>query len=267
MQFKAPHAAASVRYRLEILDAAGLLVHRVPWKRNLILDQGLDAVAVRGWVQNFDYAVAGTGTTATRRDSGAITVSRAGTTLTASAGFFEAADAGRLFKFDTGEEVRISSYTDGTYVETVTSGTIVSAEGTVWYVNQTALATETKRTGTLSTDSGDNGSSFLVDTWTHKRSFIFSAESGSVNYREVGWSATNTPGNNLFGRDLLAGGGVNLVSGQQLKVTVEMSVKIGPASSTPFRRPMAVLPGALAGRAWAWRSAGGWSRCGAVKSG
>ena len=129
---------------------------------------------------------------------------------------------------------RISSYTDGTHVETVTSGTIVSAEGTVWYVEQTALAAESKRTNIYGTDSGDNVSAFLVDTWTFHRSFIFSAESGTVNYREVGWSHTASAGPNLFGRDLFAGGGVVLVAGQQLKVIVEMTVKLSPASSTPW---------------------------------
>ncbi len=232
------HAAASVRYRLEILDAAGRIVARVPWKKNLILDQGLNAVAARSWVDNFLIAAVGTGTTPTRRDSGAITISRAGTTLTASAGFFEADDAGRLFKFDTGEEVRIVSYTDPTSVETADSGAIAAAEGTVYYVNQTGLTTEAKRSTGYTTDTSDNGTTFLAGTLTFKRSFIFAAEVGTVNYREIGWSHTATVGTNLFGRDLFAGSGLVLIAGQQLKAIAELSVTLSPASSTAFVNPI-----------------------------
>lgn len=224
--------AAAVHYRVDVIDAAtGRLIRRLPRRRNLILDQGLDGIAVRSWALAFRYAAVGTGTTPTKRDSGAVTVSRAGFTLTASAGFFEAADVGRLFKFDSGEEVRISAYTDSTHVTTSTSGTIAAAEGTVWYVNQTALITETKRTGTYAQDGGSNGSAFSGDTYTHKRTFLFAAESGTVTYREIGWSHDVGSGANLFGRDLLAGAGVTLVAGQQLRVVVELSVAYSPASS------------------------------------
>lgn len=228
---------ASVRYTLQILER-GKIVRTIPTKKNLILDQGLDGIASRAWVTAFEYAAVGTGTEPTRRDTGAVTVSRAGSTLTASAGFFIASDAGRLFKFDSGEEVRITAYTSATEVTTADSGAIAADAGTVWYVNQTALQTESKRTNTYGTDSGDNGTTFLTDTLTFKRSFIFSAEVGTVTYREIGWSHTGAAGANLFGRDLLAGSGVTLVAGQQLKAICELSVKLSPASSTAFVNPI-----------------------------
>src|SRR5690606_11548336 len=162
----------------------------------------------RRWAASFTSAVVGTGTDPVRRDSGAVTLSRAGTTVTASAGFFEAADVGRLLKMDTGEDMRVISFASSTSVEVDTSRPIAATPGTVWYVNQTALVSESKRSNTYSTDGGANGSTFLVDTWTHKRTFVFSAEAGPVVYREIGWSWTNTVGANLFGRDLLAGAGV-----------------------------------------------------------
>jgi hypothetical protein len=234
MQITAPTQSAQVHYTVAVLDDRGRAVRRLKRKRNLILDQGLDGIAVRSWAASFTHAAVGTGTTPTKRDSGAITVSRTGSTLTASAGFFEAADVGRLFKFDTGQEVRITAFSSATAVTTATSGAIAAAEGTVWYVNQTGLATETKRSGTYSTDAGANGSSFLAGTWTHKRTFIFSAETGTVTYREIGWSHTATAGANLFGRDLLAGVGVTLVSGQQLRVVVQLSVSFSPGESSPY---------------------------------
>lgn len=231
-------SAAQVHYRVSVLEA-GRTVARLPRKKNLILDQGLDAVAARTWCENFAVAAAGTGTDPVRRDSGAVTFSRAGNVVTASAGFFVASDVGRLIKWNTGEEARIVTYNSGTEVITADSGTIASDQGTIWYVNRVGLATESKRTNTYGTNGGDNGSTFLTDTWTHKRTFIFSAEVGTVTYREVGWSHTTTPGGNLFGMDLLPGAGVTLVAGQQLKIEVELSVTYAPASSTAWANVIA----------------------------
>ena len=234
MNVTAPTQSAEVQYTVEVLDASGRVARRLDRKRNLILDQGLDGVAVRSWAASFTHAAVGTGTTPTKRDSGATTLSRTGSTVTASAGFFEAADVGRLLKFDTGEEVRITAFTDAQTVTTADSGAIAAAEGTVWYVNQAGLTAEVKRTGTYSNDAGANGSTFSAGAWTHKRTFIFTAETGTVVYREIGWSHTAAPGSNLFGRDLLAGAGVALVAGQQLRVSVELSVAYSPVSSTAY---------------------------------
>ncbi len=226
---------SQVHYSVAVIDAAtGREVMRLPRKRNLILDQGLDGIAARSWAASFTQAVIGTGTDPTKRDSGAVTFSRAGTTVTASAGFFEAADVGRLLKWDTGEEVYVTAFTDASTVTVATSGTIAAGEGTIWYVNQTGLTTETKRTGTLSADSGAHGTVWTGGTATMKRTFIFSAETGTVNYREIGWSYTASAGANLFGRDLLDGVGVTLVSGQQLRVTVELSLTLSPATPTAY---------------------------------
>ena len=228
------HSAACVVYQVSILNRDGSLARVLPAKRNLILDQGLDGLVLRTWEQSFAVAVVGTGTTPTKRDSGAITVSRAGATLTASAGFFEAADVGRLFKFDTGEEVRITGFTDALTVTTDTAGTIAAAEGTVWYVNQQGLAAESKRSNTYSTSAGECGTTVVMPTITMKRTFVFAAETGTVTYREIGWSHTTAVANNLFGRDLLAGVGVTLVAGQQLKVSVQLAVTFSPAAPVAY---------------------------------
>lgn len=235
------HASAAVHYRFRVRDAAsGRVVRRLSQrKRNLILDQGLNAVAARSWAGNFTYAVAGTGDDPVKRDSGAVTFTRAAAVVTASAGFFEAADAGRLLKFDTGEEMRITVFNSATSVDVDTAGALGASEGTVWYVDRTALETEVKRTNTYGGDGGDNETTFVTPTRTFKRTFVFSAEAGPVTYKEIGWSHIVTAGANLFGMDLLAGGGVALIAGQQLEVIVELSVSLTPAASTAWVNPVA----------------------------
>ncbi len=219
------HTAAAVFYCASVVDAAtGLEVRALPRKKNLILDQGLDRVAVEKWQDCIRYAAAGSDATPTRRDSGAVTVSRAGSVLTASAGFFVPADVGRLFKFNTGEEVKITAYTSATQVSTATSGAIAAAAGTVWYVNQTGLVAELARTNTYGTAGGDNTLALdaVAGTLTQRRTFIFPPEAALVTYREVGWSHDGAADQNLFGRDVLPGAGLTLAAGQQLKIVLDL---------------------------------------------
>ena len=225
--------SAAVHYTVQVLNPDGSLAFALPRKRNLILDQGLNLAASHSWVALFSYAAVGTGTTPVKRDSGLTTFTRSGSTVTASANFFEAGDVGRLFKFDSGEECYITGFADVQNVTVSASGTVAAAEGTVWYVNQTSLTAETKRTNTYGGDSGDNGWTFSLGRCINKRTFIFSAESGTVIYNELGWSNTGTAGANLFGRDVISGG-VSLSAGQQLKVIVELSLSGTPATPTPY---------------------------------
>ncbi len=231
-----PHQSGAVRYALEVIDAHGAPVRRIAQKRNLILDQGLDFVAARNWVENMAYAVVGTGTAPVKRDSGAITFTRALAVVTASAGFFDGAgaDIGRLLKFDTGEEMYIiAPAIDTTHANVSVSGALGASEGTLWYVNATGHGAETKRTGTLGTDSGDNGSAFVRPSWTMTRTFIFSAEAAPIIYNEIGWSWTNAAGGNLFGRDIITGG-VSVGIGQQLKVILQFILTMSPDTPTAW---------------------------------
>ncbi len=221
--------AAAVEYETFILNCDGSVAsHRAP-KRNLILDQGLNQVATTLWCNCFLNVAVGTGTDPVKRDSGTTTFTRSGTVITANNGFFEPADVGRLFKFDTGDEAYITAFTSTFTVSVNISGSNAASEGTVWYVNLTSLQTETARTGTLSVDAGDNGTTFSVNTYTHKRTFLFGAVGAPVTYREIGWSPNGSAGANLFGRDIIPGAGDALLAGQQYKVIVRLFLTISPS--------------------------------------
>lgn len=224
------HTSAAIRYQTRILNADGSIASIRPWKRNLILDQGLDAVAASSWVSQFQACAIGSAATATKRDSGLTTFSRAVDQVTASAGFFEAADVGRLLKFDTGEEMYVTVFTSPLLVTVNIAGVIAPSQGTVWYVNQTGLTTELKRSSTYSGGPAFNKTTFAVDTITHQRQFLFPAEVGAVTYREIGWSSNGGAGANLFGRDVIPGAGDSLLAGQQYQVIVTMILTISPAT-------------------------------------
>lgn len=215
------------------------LVSTTGERENLILDQGLNKLlrssGTISWSTYSNYCVAGTGTTATTTDSGATTATTAGssTTVTASGSIFVAAHVGGLIRFDSGEERYIASQTGTECVVTVAVNIAAPTLFTVWAVNQTGLASESKRTNTYLTGSGNCGSSIVGNAWSGKRTYDFTAEVGNVNYTELGWSDLVTAASNLNSRTLITGGTVSVLIGQQLRVIYTLIVTVTPNASTP----------------------------------
>jgi hypothetical protein len=230
-RFHGIHTTAQLRVQRVILEADGSETSRTAFKKNLILDAGLDLVATTLWANETTYCHIGTGTNPFQRDSGAITISVTTLVATASAGFFEAGDVGRLLKLDSGEEYYISAFTDTTHVDLLAGADAAASEGTIWYVNRTVLQTEVKRTATVRTSSGDNGTAYdaTFRTFTHRRTHLFTAEVGAVTYQEIGWGPTNTTA--LFSGLVLSGGGDSLVAGQQYMVISELILTPSPTTS------------------------------------
>ena len=224
------HQTAQVRYRRELVNGYGRRVWRSNWSRNLILDSGLEFVAGYAWAQCFCYLALGTTTNPTKRDSGSITFTRTWNVVTASAGFFTAGDVGRLLKFDSGAEMKITAFTDSQTVTVSSSGTLGVSEGTVWYVNDTGHGAEFLRTNSVSTSTGDCASTFLTDTWTHQRTFLTPVFGTSQTVKEIGWAPAAA--GSLFGRDLVSGGGDYVPAGMRYKVIVQLSCRYSPTSST-----------------------------------
>lgn len=227
------HLGLRVNYRREIINPDGSVAFRSPWRHNLILDSGLDKIGTTGICSCFSAGVIGTGTSPTERDSGATTISVTSGVATASANFFEAQDVGRLLRLDTGEQYYVTNFTDVQNVDVVGAGDAAASEGTIYYVNDTQLDTEHKRTGSYRTGTGDNESTYdgTLERWTHKRTYLFSAEAGPVTIREVGWS-DGTGVQTLFGRDVLPGLGDSLLAGQQYVISIELIVSVGPSVQT-----------------------------------
>ncbi|WP_043582120.1 hypothetical protein [Geminisphaera colitermitum] len=229
-----------IRYKISVLNPDGTEELRQPWKKNLILDNGLNALVENyHWDDVIRAAVVGTGTTPTRRDSGNIAFTQTGNTVKASAAFFSNEDVGRLLKLDTGEEMRIQAVAD-----TVTASVDIArelpapAKGTIWYVNQTGLTAETMRTDVYGTGGDDNTVNIVDNQLVRKRTFIFNAVTTQVTLHEVGWSWNYyQSSNSLFGRDVLEGGGVTLVPGQQLKVVLNLYIALSPLSPVAMPGP------------------------------
>jgi len=201
--------------------------------QNLILDQGLNNVMTSyAWASAFQACAVGTGTTPTYVDSGSITATASSTTVTSSSSFFTSGMTGYLIKFDSGEERYITfvSATTATLSSALTIGSPTLF--TVYAVNQTGLDTETKRSNTYLTGSGNCGTSWTSTTSAQMRTYDFSIEGSNINYSELGWSDTTTSGNNLFSRTLIAGGTVTVLTGQGLRVVYTLTITVSSSTST-----------------------------------
>lgn len=219
------HSKASVTYETFIIDANGRETSPRGPKKNLLLDSGLDFFATYSFWDSFKYCAVGTGTTPTKRDSGAITAAISGGVATASADFFEAGDVGRLLKIDNGQEVKITGYTSETQVLVAGASDDPGGEFTVWYVNEVGHGNEVDRTNNLGTDTGDVHSVVTATGIEHKRTFVFPVAAEAQTLTEIGWSPASSGG--LLGRDLIPGAGDSLAPGQQYKVVVKLRIDLG----------------------------------------
>ncbi|MFN0130797.1 MAG: hypothetical protein ACKV19_29390 [Verrucomicrobiales bacterium] len=155
--------------------------------------------ATIAWRECMVYGVAGTGTTDTRE---AITgdYNQSGTTVTRTSGArdFTAADVGKLIKFGSGEESKISAFSSATVVTVVETRTVTTTSITLYHVNQARLTTETKRSNTYPTFTFDDGTASqttILDAVnakiTLRRTYDFTAEVGSVTIAEIGVANNN----------------------------------------------------------------------------
>lgn len=105
-------------------------------------------------------------------------------------------------------------------------------------LENTSLANETKRTGTI-----QSASSFVsAGSYNIRRVFDFSQETETVFYGELGWSPFGSPGNNLFSMALMVDqngnvGPIKVDRLQFLRVTYTLSISFSPSSLT-FNAPL-----------------------------
>lgn len=192
------NVAVSVRYKTQIKSAGGIILKESPWRKNLVLDQGLNNFAKKTNGNNtpvtcMTTCAVGSGTNPNQIASGAITFTQAGTTLTASGNFFTSGMVGGIFKYGAsgsgGIEVYIVSFMSTTQVTVNTSLTVSTpTAGTVWQVQQTALQTQILSTSTYQTLSGNCGSTVASPNITHQRTFVFPMQGSPYNVNEIGWN-------------------------------------------------------------------------------
>lgn len=207
----------------------GKVVYETPEVPNLILDRGLNRMATTYIVDLFKYCAIGTGSTPVEDPSGSIKATASGTTVVADTTFFSAADVGKLLRFATGERSKIVTFIDP-YTVTVADALNVPSPTafSLWRVNQVGLANEVKRNNGYLPGVEHCTTYVEGDVVVHKRTYEFLAETAPIQYSEVGFSESDSPGANLNSRGLFPGAPLSLVAGQQLRVIYFFRVRISP---------------------------------------
>jgi hypothetical protein len=194
-----PHSAPALKWA--VIDAVTKKVVRdsgPDWIPNLILNNGMTRIYTDYWVNAVTYAIAGTGTTPTSVDSGATTAAQSGTNITSSGSFFGSGDVGNTVKFTSGEEALITAFNSATSVTVSNSATVPSTTFVMYNTNQTGLINEQKRTNTYLTGSGNCGTTQVVNQFQNRRTYDFTAETGTVNYTEIGFGWAVSGANTTF---------------------------------------------------------------------
>ena len=220
-----------LHYTLSVLRN-GKVIKTLPKSRNLILDSGLNNHATVDLPGLFNAMLLGAtpSPTPVRRDSGAVTLSQSGTTITASGNFFQTTDTGRLLKYNDvpGTEVYLT-YVSATQAIASLTASVSSINGTIWYVNETALDDATPvTTNTRNGGAALNGTSWSGAVQTLKRTLVTSPVGAPVTFTEIGFN-TNGANTNIFDRDIITGG-VSLLTGDQARCTVEVITTYSPTT-------------------------------------
>jgi hypothetical protein len=238
-----PSAGITARGHLkcQVVDARTRRVVRDHgWQKNLILNQGLDMVAVRPWADCFTNAAAGTGTPTLSVDPAPTLLSQNGVVLTLSGGAFvftdTATDAGKTVKWISGQEAVIVSVDSPTQARVADAKTIFPAKSfKIFSTNETGLQSEVGRNVSYFTGEFGCGTTLSSGTGvvTLRRSLDFAPEVGSITYTEVGLSHTGSAGANLFAEILLQVP-VLVNPGQFLRVIYDLQLGVAPV--IPFTR-------------------------------
>lgn len=230
--------SVSMRIRTVQLDPEGNIVFERPFSKNLVLDSGLNGMALDTSLSNngdpaasFRYCHIGSGTNPTSIASGSITFTQAATSLASSSPFFTSAMVGGLFKYGVGSggvELYITAFITNILVTVGTSMTVASPTvGTVWQVQATTLQTEISRTNTYRTLGGDNFTTCTSPTAVMQRTFNFGTQGSSINVNEIGWGSLN--GTSIGGRIVLPSTDVVGIGNTYL-VILQLTITFSPAS-------------------------------------
>jgi hypothetical protein len=210
----------------------GKVVFETPFASNLILENGMTAIATNVVTSLFTYCAIGSGTTPTEQTSGSITATTSGTTCTSNTAFFNSGMVGQLIYFPgTSQSATITAYTNDQNVTlNATLGISSGLVFDIFAINQTGLADEIQRTNTYLTGSGNCGTTYSGGVYTHQRTYDFAIETGTVVYNEVGFSSASSAGANLNMRGIFSTAPITLVAGQQLRVIYYVLVTVTPIS-------------------------------------
>lgn len=239
------HQRIEGSYKIAVLDGQTneIVWEQKDWRKNLILNDGMDHIYADAICNCFTYGIAGTGTRVNSIDSAGSSGSVSGTTMTLHpagtltdftaplSGHIQQVEAGDMIKFSNNTEVMVVSV-DGPTTATVTPSVSISElQFSVWKTAQTGLHIEKWRSNTYASGSQYCSSSYSGSVVTHRRTYDFPIETGSLTtFTEigVGWAPSGVK--TTFSRILLSGAPVSVDVGQRLRIIYQLAVTFAPTT-------------------------------------
>jgi len=243
----------SGRYCVQVVDSTtDEIMADYGWHKNLILNNGMDAVASVEMGALSEIAISGTGSrpnyftsstsTITQSanyiglvNSSSITSFNQSVTTNGTSSYPYIVQAGDLIIDQTlSQSVVITTSIDGKTIQISGNGQSFSTPRTftIWKTSQYGLQGESQRTnnyypGFVNTSSWNCGSVQSGSTLTMRRTFNFLPEVQTQSYTEVGCGWNTNPSYGAFSRVLLPQT-VSLSPFQQLRLIYDLSVSYGP---------------------------------------
>lgn len=188
------------------------------WKKNLILNNGMNQVYTNCIVDLMLYAASGVGTRPNSLDGGASTISQSGATVymvgrtgladfTSSNGTYAASvEAGDVIQYSNLSESFVTTVTDGFNLQVTPNYTFSTPlTFTIWKTSQTGLESEVSRSTSYLVGASYARTTQAGNVATHRRTYDFSVVGSSQTYNELGICWTGTIGDaTVFSRFLLS---------------------------------------------------------------
>jgi hypothetical protein len=249
----------SGKYKLFVVDSNNEVVRDYPWQKNLILNQGMDAVPYYTYENLMRYAAGGNGTRSNSIYSADSSASVAGNTVTlvpgvisgsiqaftgSYGGYGSGLQVGDVIQFQDFSQVQVLAVS-GISASVTPGGTIPLQPFTIWKTSQVGLQSEYQRTNNYFAGAGYCQTTTLNTTSSVitqlRRTWDFNYETSPYTYTEVGVGWGSSENNTILSRVILPTP-VYIGSSQKLRLIYELDVAVSPTASypgTPFTASIA----------------------------
>ena len=254
------HSNLCGAYKVQVVNPQNEVVVDSGWNKNIILNQGMDAIATNTFADLTKYAIAGTGSRANKILSGLSTITQAASTITL------VPDAGGLLNFSSsvtasapyevyyshslqpGDVIIDSDNSQSNVIAIDTSAGLTASVDTsytigsgktftIWKTSQIGMHKEIKRSGTsiagTSYVTGECGTAYYTgsngfpNVQINTRAYNFISESTDKLYTEIGTGWIITGATSVFSRVVLPTP-LAVSSSFQLRVIYALQVTFTP---------------------------------------
>jgi len=245
-------------YKVQSVDSrTGEVVLDYGWNKNLILNSGMDLVALNYYSTLTNYCIAGTGSRMNFITGGLSIITQSGnfinllpaptglqnfsSSITSSTNvlyYSSSLQVGDVIVYTNNSQSNVTAIdmNAGLTASVDTSYTIPSAslqKFIIWKTSQTGLHLEKKRTATYLVGVGNcgytdsTGSNSKPNVRTFRRTYDFPSEAATILYTEIGTSPVVTANTSVFSRILLPIP-ITISSSFQLRVIYDLQVTYTP---------------------------------------